>query len=76
MITVTERTMIALAEIASLIGRLATDDFRGIEGGDRFRIPSSGSRLELSRLGEVVGPESDDGIRTEQNWCCAQDCLV
>ena len=32
------------------------------EGEDGFWIPGSGSRLELSRFGEVVGPENDDRI--------------
>src|SRR5215469_6735563 len=32
------------------------------EGQDRFRVPSSSSRLELSRFGEVLRAEGDDGI--------------
>src|SRR6266704_4316156 len=46
------------------------------EGEDCFWIPSGGSRFELSRFGEVVCPERDDGEQSEQNRSGAKDRLV
>src|SRR6266436_2518572 len=46
------------------------------EGEDCFWIPSDGSRFELSRFGEVVCPERDDGEQSEQSRSGAKDRLV
>src|SRR5712691_10751159 len=44
------------------------------EGEDCFWIPSGGSRFELSRFGEVVCPERDDGEQSEPEWCEGSPC--
>jgi hypothetical protein len=46
------------------------------EGEHRLWIPRGGSRLELSRLGEIVYPEGDEGEQAEQARGGAQDRLV
>src|SRR5882757_5998099 len=46
------------------------------EGEEGFWIPGCGPWFELSRLGEVVGPHSDDGEQAEQDRSGAQDGFV
>jgi hypothetical protein len=46
------------------------------EGEGRFWIPGGGPGFELSRFGEVVGPESDDGEQAEQDRGGAKNRLV
>ncbi len=46
------------------------------EGGDCFRVPSGRSGFELSRFGEIVGPERNERKQAEQRRSGSKDCLV